>query len=67
LQPGDEVFGDLSRCGKGGFAEYVCALENALMLKPTNISFEEAAAVPGAALVALQGLRDKGQKRQMEL
>jgi NADPH:quinone reductase-like Zn-dependent oxidoreductase len=61
FQPGDEVFGDLSNCGRGGFAEYVCAPENALALKPTNISFKEAAAVPEAALVALQAIRDKGQ------
>src|SRR6266542_2288400 len=57
----DEVFGDISGCGWGGFAEYVCASENALVLKPTNISFEEAAAVPMAAVTALQGLRDKGK------
>jgi NADPH:quinone reductase-like Zn-dependent oxidoreductase len=61
LKPGDEVFGDLFECGWGGFAEYVCARENALVLKPANISFEEAAAVPMAAVTALQGLRDKGQ------
>ncbi len=61
FQPGDEVFGDLSECGFGAFAEYVCARENALALKPANISFEEAAAVPLAAVTALQGLRDKGQ------
>ena len=61
FQPGDEVFGDLSNCGRGGFAEYVCAPKDALALKPANISFEEAAAVPEAALVALQALRDKGQ------
>ncbi len=60
FQPGDEVFGDLSGCGFGGFADYVCASEDALALKPANISFEEAAAVPSAALTALQGLRDKG-------
>ena len=58
---GDEVFGDLSDCGRGGFAEYVCARENALALKPANISFEEDAAVPETALVALQSLRDIGQ------
>jgi NADPH:quinone reductase-like Zn-dependent oxidoreductase len=58
--PGDEVFGDLSECGRGAYAEYVCARENALALKPANCSFEEAAAVPEAAVVALQGLRDKG-------
>jgi len=61
FQSGDEVFGDLSACGWGGFAEYVSAPENALALKPANISFEEAAAVPLAAVTALQGIRDKGQ------
>jgi len=61
FQPGDEVFGDISGCGWGGFAEYVCASEDALVLKPTRLSFEEAAAVPMAAVTALQGLRDKGQ------
>ena len=58
FQPDDEVFGDI---GHGGFAEYVCAPESRLALKPANLSFEEAAAVPMAALTALQGLRDKGQ------
>ncbi|MBA7524358.1 L-threonine 3-dehydrogenase [subsurface metagenome] len=61
FQPGDEVFGEIGGCGLGGFAEYVSVPENALGLKPANISFEEAAAVPQAAVVALQGLRDKGQ------
>ena len=61
FQSGDEVFGNTSKYGFGGFAEYVSVPENALLLKPTNISFEEAAAVPQAALTALQGLRDKGQ------
>ena len=61
FQPGDEVFGDISACGFGGFAEYVCASENALALKPTNITFEEAAAAPVTAVTALQGLCDKGQ------
>jgi NADPH:quinone reductase-like Zn-dependent oxidoreductase len=60
FQPGDEVFGDISGCGWGGFAEYVCARENALALKPASMTFEEAAAVPQAAVLALQGLR-KGQ------
>ncbi len=60
FQPGDEVFGSLSECGFGAFAEYVCATEAALVLKPANTSFEEAATVPGAALPALQGLRDFG-------
>ncbi len=61
FQPGDEVFGDISDCGCGGFAEYVCASENALALKPANTTFEEAAAVPMAAVTALHGLRDNGQ------
>jgi NADPH:quinone reductase-like Zn-dependent oxidoreductase len=60
FKPGDEVFGDISTCTWGGFAEYVCARENALALKPANISFEEAASVPMAAVTALQGLRGKG-------
>lgn len=64
FQPGDEVFGDLSGCGWGGFAEYVCASENALSSKPTGISFEQAAAIPQAAVLALQGLRDKGNLQQ---
>jgi NADPH:quinone reductase-like Zn-dependent oxidoreductase len=61
FQPGDEVYGDLSGCGFGAYAEYVAAPENMLALKPANLTFEEAAAVPQAALVALQGLRDVGQ------
>lgn len=59
--PGDEVFGDISGCGWGGFAEFVCARENALTLKPASMTFEEAAAMPQTAVLALQGLRDKGQ------
>lgn len=61
FQPGDEVFGDLAAVGFGAFAEYVRVPENVLVMKPTNLSFEEAAAVPVAAVTALQGLRDKGQ------
>lgn len=61
FQCGDEVFGDLSGSGWGGFAEYVSVPEKALALKPANISFEEAAAVPMAAVTALQALRDKGK------
>jgi NADPH:quinone reductase-like Zn-dependent oxidoreductase len=61
FQPGDEVFGDLSEFGFGAFAEYVSVPENAVALKPANMTFEEAAAVPEAAVVALQALRDKGQ------
>src|SRR5208337_4875082 len=56
FHPGDEVFGVCP----GGFAEYGSAREDRLALKPANISFEEAAAVPVAAITALQGLRDKG-------
>jgi NADPH:quinone reductase-like Zn-dependent oxidoreductase len=58
FQPGDEVFG---WCGQGAFAEYACARENVLALKPANVTFEEAAAVPVAAITALQALRDKGK------
>jgi NADPH:quinone reductase-like Zn-dependent oxidoreductase len=60
FQPGDEVFG-VTGFGGGGFAEFVCAIEDKLALKPSNISFEDAAVVPIAAITALQGLRDKGQ------
>jgi NADPH:quinone reductase-like Zn-dependent oxidoreductase len=60
FQPGDAVFGDISGCGWGGFAEYVCAREDALVLKPANLSFVQAAAAPMAAVTALQGLRGKG-------
>lgn len=61
FKPGDDVFGDISSCGWGAYAEYVAVPQDALTLKPANISFEQAAAVPEAGLVALQGLRDKGQ------
>jgi NADPH:quinone reductase-like Zn-dependent oxidoreductase len=57
FRPGDEVFGR----GRGAFAEYACVREDAVVLKPATITFEAAAAVPVAALTALQGLRDKGQ------
>src|SRR5262249_39477605 len=57
FQPGDDVFG----LRKGAFAEYVCAAEDKLARKPANLSFEAAAAVPVAALTALQALRDKGK------
>jgi NADPH:quinone reductase-like Zn-dependent oxidoreductase len=60
FKPGDDVFGDLARWGCGGCAEYVCAPQEALALKPEGMTFEQAAAVPMAALTALQGLRDKG-------
>jgi NADPH:quinone reductase-like Zn-dependent oxidoreductase len=61
FQPGDEVFGDLAACGNGAFAEYAVATEGALAPNPANLSFEEAAAVPMAAITALQGLRDVGK------
>lgn len=57
FRPGDEVFG---AC-RGAFAEYVCAREEKLALKPANLTFEQAAAVPVAGVTALQGLRDKGR------
>ncbi len=60
FQPGDEVFGDVFGHGSGSFAEYVSAPESALVLKPANLSLEQAAAVPLAAVTALQGLRNKG-------
>jgi NADPH:quinone reductase-like Zn-dependent oxidoreductase len=61
FQPGDEVFGFSN---SGAFAEYRCAREGYLASKPSSISFEEAAALPVAAIPALQGLRDKGQIQQ---
>ena len=69
FKPGDEVIGDLSDCGFGGFAEYAVAPEKALILKPAKILFEEASALPLAAITALQALRLKGniQKGQKVL
>jgi len=69
FKPGDEVIGDLSDHGSGGFAEYAVAPEKALTHKPSNISFEEAAALPVAATTALRALRDRGniQKEQKVL
>ena len=61
LKPGDEVFGYMpSATGRGTFAEYVCASEKNITLKPANLTFEQSAAVPLAAMTALQALRDKG-------
>jgi NADPH:quinone reductase-like Zn-dependent oxidoreductase len=60
FKPGNEVYGDLTSYGFGGFAEYVCAPENLIALKPANLTFEESAAVPMAAVTALQVLRDGG-------
>ena len=62
FQVGDEVFG----IGRGAFAEFACAARNKLALKPTDLSYEAAAAVPIAAITALQGLRDKGHIRPGE-
>jgi len=59
FKPGDEVFGTCS----GALAEYACASESAFVMKPDNVTFEQAASVPIAGLTALQGLRDKGQLR----
>lgn len=61
---GDAVFGDLSEGGWGCFAEYVCANEEALVIKSDNMTFELAAAVPQAGVMALQGVRDYGQVQQ---
>jgi NADPH:quinone reductase-like Zn-dependent oxidoreductase len=57
-RPGEEVFGYLSRYGGRTFAEYVCAGENEITLKPANLTFEQAAAVPLAAITALSAKRD---------
>jgi len=57
FKPGNEVFGSC----RGAFAEYVCTSASALIMKPDNVTFEQAASVPVAAYTALQGLRDKGQ------
>lgn len=66
FQPGDYVYGDISEAGFGGFAEYVCAREDVLARKPPGMTFEMAAALPHAAMLALQGLVDVGQIRQGE-
>jgi NADPH:quinone reductase-like Zn-dependent oxidoreductase len=64
FKPGDEVFGDILGYGSGGFAEYALAPERLLVHKPPKLSFENAAALPIAALTALQALRDKGNIQQ---
>jgi NADPH:quinone reductase-like Zn-dependent oxidoreductase len=56
FRPGDEVFGSC----RGAFAEYVCTPQSALVMKPENVTFAQAAAAPVAGFTALQGLRDKG-------
>jgi NADPH:quinone reductase-like Zn-dependent oxidoreductase len=60
FQVGDEVFGEMWDY-HGGFAEYVCTRGSAWALKPTGLTFEQAAAIPQAGVIALQGIRDKGQ------
>jgi NADPH:quinone reductase-like Zn-dependent oxidoreductase len=60
FQPGDDVFGDILG-QSGGFAEYVCARERTLAPKPVGMTFEEAAAIPQAGVIALQGIRERGQ------
>lgn len=69
LKTGDDVIGDLASFGFGGFAEYAVAPEKAVVLKPANLSFDVAAALPISAVTALQALRDKGKilKGQMVL
>ena len=61
FKPGDEVYGDIVENGWGGFAEYACAKESQLVLKPASMSYEQAAAIPQAGLLALQGIRDCGK------
>ena len=61
FQPGDAVYGDISECGFGGFAEYVCVPETALALKPECMTLVEAVALPHAAMLAVQALVDEGQ------
>jgi len=61
FKPGDEVFGNLGVMNSGSLAEFVCANESALAIKPAQVTFEQAAAVPLAAITALQGLRDSGK------
>jgi len=68
FKPGDAVYGDLSRFsvsgGWGGLAEYVRAPEKSLVLKPAGMTFEQAAAIPQAGMLAVQGLLDKGRLQQ---
>src|SRR5687768_6368093 len=61
FQPGDEVYGDLCNSGFGAFAEYACAPEAALAHKPAGMTFEQAAAIPQAGMLAVQGLIDVGR------
>ena len=61
FREGDHVYGDISSHGFGTFAEYICINEDAMVLKPENISFEEATTIPHAAMLASQGLIDEGE------
>ena len=61
FQPGDEVYGDISDHGWGTWAEYICVPESCVVKKPAEMSFEEAAAIPHAAMLAYQGLIDEGE------
>jgi len=63
FQPGDEVYGDLCMSGFGAFAEYACAPERCLAHKPARMTFEQAAAIPQAGMLAVQGLIDVGRIR----
>ncbi len=60
FQAGDEVFGEMGNY-RGGFAEYICTRGKGWALKPASLTFEEAAAIPQAGVIALQGIRDQGQ------
>lgn len=62
--PGDDVYGDLCMCGFGAFAEYACAPETGLARKPAGMTFEQAAAIPQAGMLAVQGLVDVGRIRR---
>jgi NADPH:quinone reductase-like Zn-dependent oxidoreductase len=61
FRPGDEVYGDLCNSGFGAFAEYACAPEKGLARKPASMTFEQAAAIPQAGMLAVQGLIDVGR------
>jgi NADPH:quinone reductase-like Zn-dependent oxidoreductase len=63
FRPGDEVYGDLCASGFGAFAEYACARETGVALKPASMTFEQAAAIPQAGMLAVQGLIDVGRIR----
>ena len=63
LRPGDDVYGDVSGHGWGGLGEYVCVSERALAAMPAGLTFEQAAAVPQAGVLALQGLSYRGEVR----